>query len=111
MAWYEVVVLVIYFLAIFYLFLYSLGQLHLTRKYLKQSGKEEAEHFNLPSLPPVTIQLPVYNEKFVVERLIDSVCSINYPKSLLEIQVLDDSTDDTVEIINKKIKEYEKQGV
>lgn len=57
----------------------------------------------------VTIQLPLYNEQYVAERLIDSVCKIDYPRELLEIQVLDDSTDETVKIVellvNKKIKE------
>ncbi len=57
----------------------------------------------------VTIQLPLYNEQYVAERLIDSVCKIEYPKELLEIQVLDDSTDETVKIVehlvNKKIEE------
>ncbi len=46
-------------------------------------------------LPPVTIQLPLYNERYVVERLIDEVIKIDYPRELLQIQVLDDSTDDT----------------
>ena len=47
----------------------------------------------------VTIQLPLYNEQYVTERLIDTVCKIEYPKDLLEIQVLDDSTDNTVELL------------
>src|SRR5664279_3278631 len=47
-------------------------------------------------LPMVTVQLPVYNERYVVERLIDAVCRLDYPQDRLEIQVLDDSTDDTV---------------
>src|SRR3954467_6940332 len=45
--------------------------------------------------PVVTVQLPVYNERYVVERLIDGVCALDYPRDRLEIQVLDDSTDDT----------------
>src|ERR1041384_4632665 len=46
-------------------------------------------------LPTVTVQLPVYNERYVVARLIDAVCRLDYPRDRLEIQVLDDSTDDT----------------
>src|SRR5262245_26504835 len=58
-----------------------------------------APPLELPApLPRVTVQLPVYNERYVVERLIDSVCRLHYPRELLEIQVLDDSTDDTVAI-------------
>ena len=60
------------------------------------------EHFyrNYPvdRWPKVTIQLPIFNERYVVERLIKSICRFDYPKALLEIQILDDSTDDTVDI-------------
>src|ERR1019366_4453262 len=55
-------------------------------------------------LPMVTVQLPVYNERYVVERLIDAVCRLKYPRERLEIQVLDDSTDDTVEIVRAKVE-------
>jgi len=55
--------------------------------------------------PFVTIQLPIFNEKYVVERLLDSVIEINWPKEALEIQVLDDSTDETSDIIQKKLTE------
>jgi cellulose synthase/poly-beta-1,6-N-acetylglucosamine synthase-like glycosyltransferase len=60
--------------------------------------------------PMVTIQLPVYNEYYVIERLIDSVSSIDYPKEKLEIQVLDDSTDETRIIAEKKVSALKKQG-
>lgn len=58
----------------------------------------------------VTIQLPLYNEQYVAERLIESVCKIDYPKDLLEIQVLDDSTDSTVELVQKLVEEKRKDG-
>ncbi len=58
----------------------------------------------------VTIQLPMYNELYVVERLIDSVCQIDYPMDQLEIQVLDDSTDETVDIVRRKVEEKQKLG-
>jgi cellulose synthase/poly-beta-1,6-N-acetylglucosamine synthase-like glycosyltransferase len=58
----------------------------------------------------VTIQLPLYNELYVVERLIDAVCEIDYPKDKLEIQVLDDSTDETVEVAAKIVEEKKKLG-
>lgn len=57
-------------------------------------------------LPEVTVQLPIYNEKYVVERLIEAVASFHYPKDKLEIQLLDDSTDETAQIIKEKIKAY-----
>jgi cellulose synthase/poly-beta-1,6-N-acetylglucosamine synthase-like glycosyltransferase len=61
--------------------------------------------------PHVTIQLPIYNERYVVERLIKSVCRIDYPKDLLEVQVLDDSTDDTADIARATIEKMKASGV
>ena len=49
--------------------------------------------------PSVTIQLPIYNEKYVAKRLVDSVCELDYPKDKMRIMVLDDSDDDTVELL------------
>ena len=62
-------------------------------------------------LPHVTVQLPIFNEAYVVERLIDATCAIDYPREKLEIQVLDDSTDDTVEISRRKVEEWKAKGV
>ena len=61
--------------------------------------------------PHVTIQLPVFNERYVVNRLIDHVCGIRYPHDKLEIQVLDDSTDDTVEIVGASVERWRRDGV
>lgn len=60
--------------------------------------------------PLVTIQLPLYNEKFVVDRLLENIVKLDYPVNKLEIQVLDDSTDETLEITAKKIKELQNRG-
>jgi cellulose synthase/poly-beta-1,6-N-acetylglucosamine synthase-like glycosyltransferase len=62
-------------------------------------------------LPAVTVQLPIYNEQYVVERLIEAVSRIRYPRELLEIQVLDDSTDDTREIAQRAVERYRAQGL
>jgi cellulose synthase/poly-beta-1,6-N-acetylglucosamine synthase-like glycosyltransferase len=59
----------------------------------------------------VTIQLPLFNELYVVERLIGKVCDIDYPKDKLEIQVLDDSTDETVNVAKRVVEEKKKQGL
>jgi cellulose synthase/poly-beta-1,6-N-acetylglucosamine synthase-like glycosyltransferase len=69
-------------------------------------------HAHLPSAgwPRVTIQLPIYNERYVVKRLIESVCRLNYPKNLLEIQILDDSTDDTVQIAKAAVEKMKAKG-
>ncbi len=62
-------------------------------------------------LPAVTVQLPIFNELYVVERLIDATCSIRYPKDKLEVQVLDDSTDETQELCRRKVEEWRARGV
>jgi cellulose synthase/poly-beta-1,6-N-acetylglucosamine synthase-like glycosyltransferase len=62
------------------------------------------------ALPFVTIQLPIYNEKYVVTRLIDAVCTMQYPDDRLEIQVLDDSTDDTFDIAERRISYWRRRG-
>jgi cellulose synthase/poly-beta-1,6-N-acetylglucosamine synthase-like glycosyltransferase len=82
--------------------------IYLYRKY--KNKRIEPEAF-FKSLPKVTIQLPMFNEKYVAERLIEKVAKMKYPRHLLEIQVLDDSTDETVEIARNKCKEIAEQGI
>lgn len=77
--------------------------------YLSKKNVPQPEG-TLADLPVVTIQLPIFNELYVVERLIDAVCALDYPKDRLEIQVLDDSTDETLEISKKKVEEKRAQG-
>ncbi|MGY5150891.1 MAG: cellulose synthase family protein [Candidatus Nitrosopumilus sp. bin_6a] len=60
--------------------------------------------------PSVTIQLPIYNEKYVAKRLVDSVCNLDYPKDKMRIMVCDDSDDDTVELLRDVVDDYKKQG-
>ena len=97
-----VAVIVGYTLALGFIFLYSLTQAHLLLRYLfyKKQYKTRQQPTSLFSeLPFVTVQLPVYNEKYVAERLIGCVAKLDYPNDKFEIQVLDDSTDETFEII------------
>ena len=61
--------------------------------------------------PAVTIQLPIYNEKYTVERLLRAVTNLDYPRSQLQIQVLDDSTDDTVELVGQLVRDYQERGI
>jgi cellulose synthase/poly-beta-1,6-N-acetylglucosamine synthase-like glycosyltransferase len=104
----EWVIAILYTLCLFYLFLFSLGQLHLTYIYLK---KKKDTRPDMPAFQPyVTIQLPVFNEKYVVERLIDAVVKLDYPREKLEIQILDDSNDETTGIIYQKLEWLGKFG-
>jgi cellulose synthase/poly-beta-1,6-N-acetylglucosamine synthase-like glycosyltransferase len=66
--------------------------------------------FPVKNWPLVTIQLPIFNERYVVDRLIESVGRFDYPKELLEIQILDDSTDDTVDIVQALAKQMNDRG-
>ena len=110
-----VLVLVVYGLSLLFIFLYSMIQIQLVYHYLRkkiqfrkngnfQSTNSESEY------PSVSIQLPVYNEKYVVQRLIEHVVQIRYPKDKLDIQVLDDSTDETVEIVSGLVAGYREEG-
>jgi cellulose synthase/poly-beta-1,6-N-acetylglucosamine synthase-like glycosyltransferase len=93
------IILIIYSIAILLIFFYGLAQLNLLINYLKSkkvNKKYEKFNFENPDeIPFVTIQLPIYNEKYVVERLLIQISKIDYPQDKLEIQVLDDSTDDS----------------
>ena len=111
MVWYEILTIGVYLVIMLMLFIYSMGQLHLTFAYLKARKNKQREVPTIQKYPFVTIQLPVYNEEYVIERLIDSICKIDYPSDKLEIQVLDDSTDESVLLISQKIKEYQKDGI
>lgn len=104
--------LIIFAISMGFIFIYSLIQLFLIINYWKSKKAEQISVKPIPEedLPHVTVQLPVYNEMYVVERLIECVCEFDYPKDKLEIQVLDDSTDESIEIIAKKVHVYELQG-
>ena len=75
----------------------------------RHKAPKPAGHFD--ELPLVTIQLPMFNERFVAKRIIERTCEIDYPRDKLQIQVLDDSTDDTVEIARKSVEEMRARGL
>ncbi len=96
----ESIIIIIYTIALLIIFAYSLSQLNLLFNYLRaQRKKDDAPTFDFSDpeqIPLVTIQLPVYNELYVMERLLDNIALLTYPKDKLEIQVLDDSTDESL---------------
>lgn len=107
----ELILIIIYGLTLSFIFLYSLVQTTLVINYLRKGKKNDTvEELLEKDLPIVTVQLPLYNELYVVERLIDSITKFDYPKDKLEIQILDDSTDETVDIVARKVAEYKAQG-
>jgi cellulose synthase/poly-beta-1,6-N-acetylglucosamine synthase-like glycosyltransferase len=100
-----------YFIVMLILAFYGLHRYQLVWLYYKNKGKEA--HWNGPvrrfpegELPFVTIQLPIYNEQFVIGRLIDACCRIDYPRDRFEIQLLDDSTDETVQVARGIAERY-----
>lgn len=107
----EIIFLIAYFGILVGLSFYGGHRYHMAWLYYrnkKNAPKPPPEP--LAELPKVTIQLPVFNERYVVERLIDYVCAIRYPAELLEIQLLDDSTDDTVEISRAAVARWAAKG-
>lgn len=111
----EFIIIGLYIFFLTFILLYALAELNLTFVYLrdkwKNRGDQEKSFDNDEDKPIVTIQLPVYNEFYVVERLIDAVANFDWPIEKLEIQVLDDSNDETVDIIANKVKELRKKGI
>ena len=106
------IVLGIYIMALTWITGYCLLQLHLLYQYKKGEQAKAVSKGDIEDkdLPFVTIQLPIYNELYVIERLIDRVCEFHYPKDKYEIHILDDSTDETVDIVSKKVATYKAQG-
>ncbi len=109
--------LFLYGIAVFCICIYGLGQLDLLWIYLRRRKKvalEATPQYPLIDVvknpPMVTVQLPMYNELYVAERLIDCVVQLDYPKDRLEIQVLDDSTDETVDIVARTVAKYKALG-
>ena len=104
---------VFYFIVTAALALYGFHNLITTIMYLsmKPAKKRKAETQVPKEWPPVTVQLPVFNEKYTVERLLRSVTRLDYPVDRLQIQVLDDSTDDTVDLIAGLVDKYKAKGI
>jgi cellulose synthase/poly-beta-1,6-N-acetylglucosamine synthase-like glycosyltransferase len=102
-------VLYLYFISLLILFAFGAHGYVMVYHYLRQR-KMEGFQPPLTDTPVVTVQLPMYNELYVAERIIDAVCAMDYPKTLLEIQVLDDSTDESVEVCARAVDRYRALG-
>ncbi len=108
----ETAVIALYLLVLTILGIYGFHRSHLLMLYWKhrKENPKPLRRFEESELPKLTIQLPMFNEMYVAERLIDSIAKLDYPKHMLEIQVLDDSTDETVEIAKRKVDELVENG-
>ena len=111
----ESLIITIYTISLLLIFMYALAQLNLLFNYLKYRNKLDDSpkfDFNNPEeIPFVTIQLPVYNELYVMKRLLKNIAKIDYPIEKLEIQVLDDSTDESILTTAIQIKKIKALGI
>ena len=107
----ETLTLASYFFVLIILAVYGWHRYYLVYLYLRNRDNEPKATAPLSPMPVVTIQLPLYNEMYVADRLISSVCAIDYPRELLEIQVLDDSTDETVGIAELAVRRFAAEGI
>ena len=108
---FDLALLIPYFVLLIILAFYGLHRyqlVYLYYKHRKNKAVDPLRHFD--QLPKVTIQLPIFNEQFVIDRLVDCVCRFDYPPDRLEIQVLDDSTDETVDVAREVVERYAALG-
>ncbi len=112
----SILLMIVYAVALLLILFYALSQLNLLFNYLSFHKKNPPENQTLDTsdpntVPHVTIQLPVFNELYVIERLLECIAKINYPRQKLEIQVLDDSTDESVEVTARLVSEMQTVGI
>src|SRR5579859_2030262 len=108
---FDLMLLIPYFIVLTLLAGYGIHRyilVYLYYKHRKNRTTEPAAHFE--DLPRITVQLPIFNEQYVVERLLEAVCKLDYPRDKLDIQVLDDSTDETVNVARGLVERYAAVG-
>jgi cellulose synthase/poly-beta-1,6-N-acetylglucosamine synthase-like glycosyltransferase len=113
---FDISLLIPYFIVMIILAFYGIHRYQLVWLYYRNrrnaaKSEEPGARYEEDQLPFVTIQLPIYNEQFVIDRLIDACCRIDYPRDRFEIQLLDDSTDETTEVAAAIVQRYAAGGV
>src|SRR5260370_3967449 len=108
---FDMALLIPYFVVLILLASYGMHRYTLVHAYYKKKkhkpGTPEREFANLPR---VTVQLPIFNEQYVVDRLLQAICRLDYPREKLDIQLLDDSTDETADVARALVEHYAAQG-
>jgi cellulose synthase/poly-beta-1,6-N-acetylglucosamine synthase-like glycosyltransferase len=108
---FDLMLLIPYFVVMIILAIYGLHRYALVYMYYKNRKNRTLEApAQFSELPQITVQLPIFNEQFVVDRLVDAICKLDYPKDKLDIQVLDDSTDETVTVAAAVVERYAALG-
>jgi cellulose synthase/poly-beta-1,6-N-acetylglucosamine synthase-like glycosyltransferase len=111
MSFLDIAVVVAYVAVLLVLSVYGSHRYYMAYLYYRHKFRLPTPKRRFAALPRVTVQLPIYNEMYVVNRLIGAVCALDYPRDLLEIQVLDDSTDETTDIAHACVDRWREQGV
>jgi cellulose synthase/poly-beta-1,6-N-acetylglucosamine synthase-like glycosyltransferase len=108
---FDLAIMIPYFIVLVILAAYGMHRYYLLYAYFKHRRNVPGPPPPVTEWPKVTIQLPIYNERYVVERLVDTIARFDYPRELLDIQLLDDSTDETVEVARACVERYQALGL
>ena len=106
----EFVPITLYFACLVVLTIYGMHRYWEVFLYYRNSKKIPCKPVEFTVLPRVTVQLPLFNERYVTQRVISAVCALDYPRELLQIQVLDDSTDCSAGIARQTCEQFRQQG-
>lgn len=104
-------IVIAYFTILAILSFYGLHRYIMVFLYRKYHKRDQSPKSHFEELPRVTVQIPAYNEMYVMERVIDAVCAFDYPHDLLDVQVLDDSTDETQKIAQNSVERWRALGI
>jgi cellulose synthase/poly-beta-1,6-N-acetylglucosamine synthase-like glycosyltransferase len=108
---FDLAMMIPYFIVLFILATYGLHRYWLVYDYFAYAKNVPAPPPPVADWPRVTIQLPIFNERYVIERLVDSIARFDYPRELLDVQVLDDSTDETRDVARHCVERHAAQGM
>jgi len=111
MSLFAIIMIAVHFALLFILCLFGLHRLSMVYRWFKYRKFEPKAPKAFDTLPKVTVQIPLYNERMVAKRIVDSIVKLEYPSESLQIQIVDDSTDDTCDIIRERVNFYKAQGI
>jgi cellulose synthase/poly-beta-1,6-N-acetylglucosamine synthase-like glycosyltransferase len=107
---FDLALLIPYFVVLILLASYGIHRYTLVYLYYKKKQNATKPPQEFSELPRVTVQLPIFNEQYVIDRLLQAVCRMEYPRDKLDIQLLDDSTDETANVARELVEHYASQG-
>ena len=108
---FDLAMMIPYFIVLFVLAIYGLHRYWLVYDYYKYAKNVPPQPPEITAWPRVTIQLPIFNERYVIERLVEAISRFDYPHELLDVQVLDDSTDETQQVAGNIVDQFAAQGL